>query len=240
MSGGDNRIRHAQALAADPGEPHVRPGWLEMGCGLLAMLAVAIGLGSQLARLGMASATFGLVLTGWSGVAGLAGFAAAWLVRRPALAALGVCATSRRWLLIGLGAGVAAFVAKGLTVMLYTAVTGIDSNPQGVFASGGREIWAVVLATLLLGVFTPIGEEFLFRGVMANALLRYGALVGVVGSALVFALLHGISVVFPAALLLGLVAGELFRRSGSVWPPMVAHVVYNLPTVPVLLLVGGH
>jgi hypothetical protein len=95
---------------------------------------------------------------------------------------------------------------------------------------------SLVLATLFLSVLTPLGEEFLFRGVVTSALLRYGPFVGVVGGALIFALFHGINPVFPAALVTGLVAGEIFRRSGSIWPAVVVHGVVNLPTVPVLVL----
>ena len=94
----------------------------------------------------------------------------------------------------------------------------------------------VLLATVFLGILTPIGEEFLFRGVVTNALLRYGPFIGVVGSALVFALLHGINVIFPAALVAGLIAGEVFRRSRSIWPAEIVHVVFNLPTIPAMAL----
>ena len=57
-----------------------------------------------------------------------------------------------------------------------------------------------------------------------------------VGSAFVFALFHGINPVFPAAIVGGLAAGELFRRSGSIWPAVTLHAVLNLPTIPMLVL----
>lgn len=103
--------------------------------------------------------------------------------------------------------------------------------------SGG--VLLLVLATVFIGLLTPLGEEFLFRGVLTNALLRYGPFVGVVGSTLIFALAHGVNEVFPAALVTGLIAGEVFRRSGSVWPGVVVHAVVNLPTVPALVLAGA-
>ncbi|WP_242028579.1 CPBP family intramembrane glutamic endopeptidase [Pseudanabaena sp. FACHB-2040] len=67
--------------------------------------------------------------------------------------------------------------------------------------------------------------------------MRYGPLVGVVGSTLIFALAHGVNGVFPAALVVGLIAGEVFRRSGLVWLGVVIHAVVNLPTVFVLVLI---
>jgi membrane protease YdiL (CAAX protease family) len=204
------------------------------------MAVVGFGLGSQIQRLGLDRTAYGLVMAGWSGLSCLAGFAAAWRLRRRSLAALGVRATSRRWLFAGLGVGVLAFVAKGIAVLAFTALTGVGHSPQGVYAAGGSGgIASLVAATFLIGIVVPIGEEFLFRGVITTALLRFRPIIAVVGSALIFALLHGISIIFPAALVLGLVAGEIYRRSGSIWPAVVVHMVYNLPTVPVMVLAAG-
>lgn len=217
-----------------------RPGWSELTVGLAVAAIVGLALGSQIQRLGLGPTAYGLVLAAWSGLACLAGFAAAWRVRRPPLAAFGVQATSRRWLLIGLAAGAATFVAKGLVVIGFTALTGIGDSPQGVYAAAGSGgAVSLVTATFLIGVLVPIGEELLFRGVVTTALLRYGAVVGVVGGALLFALLHGLNIVFPVAVLQGIVAGELYRRSRSLWPSIVVHMMCNLPTVPVLVLSGA-
>ncbi|ALE82988.1 CPBP family intramembrane glutamic endopeptidase [Pseudonocardia sp. HH130629-09] len=76
-------------------------------------------------------------------------------------------------------------------------------------------------------------------GEIVVGLLRYGAVVGVVGSALVFALAHGLNAVFVTALVVGLVAGELRRRSGSVWPGVVTHVVHNAIAQVVALAFAG-
>jgi uncharacterized protein len=71
-----------------------------------------------------------------------------------------------------------------------------------------------------------------------NALLRYGSFVGVVGSTMIFSLGHGINIVFPVAVVGGLATAEIFRRSGSVWPAVIVHVVLNLPTIPVMVAAG--
>lgn len=216
------------------------PGWLEVGAGLFVMAGVAFGIGSQLRHLDLDRVNFGLLLTGWSGVAAIAGFGAAWAVRRPALATFGLRRTSARWLLLGAAAGVVAILIKGAFILALTALVEHVTNPQDVYATaGGGGTGSLIMATLLLGVFTPLGEEMLFRGVVTSALLRRGAAVGVIGSALVFAIMHGFSMAFPAALVEGIVAGEIFRRCGSLWPAVLVHVVYNVPTVPVMLLTGS-
>ncbi|WP_289501416.1 CPBP family intramembrane glutamic endopeptidase [Gloeocapsopsis sp. IPPAS B-1203] len=161
------------------------------------------------------------------------------LLRIRSLSAFGVRPVSKRWLRIGVRAGVVAFVLRILAVLAWIRITGDATNIQGMYTEGGRGgVLSLVLATLFLGILTPVGEELLLRGVVANALLRYGSFVGVVGSALIFALAHGINTAFPVALVVGLIAGEVFRRSGSVWTAVIVHVVVNLPTVPVIVFAG--
>ncbi len=216
-----------------------RPGLPEGIVGLIVFIVVGYGVGSQLSRLSLDPVVYGLVFTALSGIAGIAGFAAAVLLRIRSLGPFGVRPVSRRWLLIGVGAGLVAFMIKGLAVLAYIAITGDSSTPQTVYAEGGSGgVLSLILATLFLSLLTPLGEELLFRGVIANLLLRHGAFFGVVSSALIFAFMHGINIVFPAALVMGLVGAELLRRSGSVWPAVVVHVVFNLPTVPVMVLAG--
>lgn len=216
-----------------------RPCLPEGIVGLVVFSVVGYGIGSQLSQLGLDPVAYGLVFTALSGVAGIAGFAAAVLLRIRSLGPFSVRQTSRRWLLIGVGAGVVAFGVKGLAVMAYTAITGDTANPQTIYAEGGSGgVLSLILATVFLGFLTPLGEELIFRGVIANVLLRHGPVFGVVSSALIFAFMHGINIVFPAALVMGLVGAELLRRSGSVWPAVVVHVVFNLPTVPVMVLAG--
>lgn len=217
-----------------------RPGWLEVTVGVLVTALVGFGLGSQIWRLGLDPMAYGLVLAAWSGLACFAGFAAAWWYGGQFLPAFGVRATTRCWLLVAVAVGVATFVAKGIVVLAFTAWTGIGDNPQSVYADGGSGgMISLLTATVLIGIVVPIGEELLFRGVLTTFLLRFGSLVGVFGSAVIFALLHGINIVFPAAIVLGLVAGEIYRRSRSIWPAIVVHTVYNLPTVPVMVLAAS-
>jgi hypothetical protein len=216
-----------------------RPGWPEVAVGLAVVAGIGYGGASQLFRVGLDPVAFGLILAALSGIAGLAGFAAAASLRIRSLAVFGVRRTTKRWLWIGVAVGIAAFFLKGLATIAYIHLTGDSANVQHVYATGGSDgVVSLVTATLLIAVLTPVSEELLFRGVVANALLRCGPVVGVIGSATIFALMHGINIVLPAAFVAGLATGEVFRRSGSVWPAIVVHVVFNLPTVPVMVMAG--
>lgn len=91
---------------------------------------------------------------------------------------------------------------------------------------------------LLVACLGPFFEEVLFRGVLyaglRGALGRFGA--GAV-SAGMFALVHG----DPQALLvlsaLGALFAFLYERTGSLWPAVVAHALWNGTTTLVVTLV---
>lgn len=216
-----------------------RPGWLEIVVGLVVYAIVAFVGVSQLKRLDLDPAVYGLILTSWTGVATLIAFAVAVRLRIRSLSAFGVRRTSSRWLLTSVGVGLVALVLKGLAIVAWIQITGDTDNVQDVYAEGGRGgLLSLVLSTVLISVFSPFGEELLYRGIVTNALLRYGSFAGVVGSTVIFALMHGINIVFPAAIVAGLATAEVFRRSGSIWPGLVVHIVFNLPTIPIMVLVG--
>lgn len=216
------------------------PGWLEIAAGCLGLLVFGVAPAIFVSLSDLDSFAKGLVFAGLSGIGPLAGSAAAYLLRVRSLQAFGVRPSTMRWHLIGAAAGILTFVLKGFAVMAYSALTGDVANPQGTFAEGASNgVWTFVLVTVLIACVVPFGEEVLFRGVITTVLLQYGALVGVVCGALIFALFHGLNVVFPAALVGGLAAGEIYRRCGSIWPGVTLHVVLNIPTIPVLVLTGA-
>ncbi|MFE9243014.1 CPBP family intramembrane glutamic endopeptidase [Nocardiopsis sp. NPDC006938] len=191
----------APAPEAEP----LRPGWPEVVLGLLGM-AISVVVLVFLGPVGLDPdpLVYGLIVSAWSGVGGLVGFGVAYAVRPRSLAAFGVRRTTWRWMLAGAGWGLVALLVKGLVVLGITTLTGYDSDPQGVYheTAGGGAV-ALALTFLFLAVLTPIGEELLFRGVVANALLRFGPWVGVLGSSAIFAVFHGVNVILPAAFVVG-------------------------------------
>jgi membrane protease YdiL (CAAX protease family) len=209
---------------------HQRPGWPEITAGLLTMLAAIVAV-PLLGVVGLDTnpVVYGVILTAWSGVAALLGFAVAALVRIRSWGAFSIRRTTWTWMAIGVGVGIVAFLLKGVVNWAIIALTGFDENPQGPYydAAGGG-VLPLILTVLFLSILTPLGEEFLFRGVVANALLRYGPVVGVLGSSVIFALFHGINIALPTALVIGIFAAEIMRRSGSIWPAVAVHTVNNL------------
>lgn len=216
-------------------ETEARPGWAEIVIGLLILILVIYLVTSNIKQIDLSPAARGLILAALSGVAGLCGFAAAAGLRIRSLEAFGIRRVSGWWLLTGAGAGLVAFFLKVALLLMLTDLLGSSKNVQDIYlksANGGPVF--LVLTAIFLCLITPLGEEFLFRGVVTNALLKYGSFTAVVVSAVIFALFHGINIIFPAALIAGLAAGEIFRRSGSIWPAVILHAVFNLATLPLL------
>lgn len=94
------------------------------------------------------------------------------------------------------------------------------------------------LMLLYFGVGAPLQEELIFRGLLQSVLARQlgssaSPHVPALTVALLFALVHlPIGPVTAAcALVLGMVAGELRLRSGSLAPGIVVHVLFNLPGI---------
>ncbi|MBX3170775.1 MAG: CPBP family intramembrane metalloprotease [Candidatus Eremiobacteraeota bacterium] len=79
----------------------------------------------------------------------------------------------------------------------------------------------------LMVLGAPIFEEFLFRGLVFTSLRRlWPERRAVLGSALIFAMVHpALSV--PPVFLLGVVTAECYRRTGRLGPSVLAHAVYN-------------
>lgn len=205
-----------------------KPGWPEVLVGLaayavfLAAFALLMGLlpHGDPVLLGIVGSTAG-------GVVGVGAFAAVFALRIRALRPFGFKPVSPRWLAIAAGMGI---VGYGLNLIIqFTFLTWFgSSDPQGILHAAARGGVLPFLLSFLGGaIFTPFGEEILFRGVIANALNRHGAFAGIVLSSIIFGLAHGVSVILPVAIMVGVLSAILFRATGSIWPGVVLHCVYN-------------
>ena len=95
----------------------------------------------------------------------------------------------------------------------------------------------VVLLTLAVVLVAPVVEELFYRGLFLPSLTAAtGPLIGVVGSAVVFALVHQQLIVIPGLTVFGLVVAWQTATSGRVGPAIVTHMAFNATTVVQLLL----
>ena len=205
-----------------------RPGLPEIAVALAIYLVIILGLGVWMAFTpDERAAGRGIAGMAVNGVAGTLALLGAYALRIRDFRAFGFRHAGLRWLLVGAILGV---VAVGLSFVIEHVYFGLvtEPNTQGDFQAAAKAgVLSLTILVLTGAILTPLGEELVFRGVVANALNRYGGWPGVVGSALIFAAAHGPSVIFFNAFMAGILTGYLFRQTASLWPGFVTHVVYN-------------
>ncbi|MGB3676021.1 MAG: type II CAAX endopeptidase family protein [Candidatus Nanopelagicales bacterium] len=182
---------------------------------------------------------------------------AALLIRRYALAlslyppTFGVVAVGRDPIFVA--AAVLGGGALWLTAALIARL--VVSDDRNVPAQASVDPYLFTLAFIL--VIAPVAEEILYRGLLQGSLNRVvPAGVSVLLTTLLFAGVHPRPRDMIAAAAIGFVAGVLRQVSGSMSPPIIAHMAMNTASglvpsaavarlahsqavIPILLLLGG-
>lgn len=133
--------------------------------------------------------------------------------------------------------GVVVSIASGLTQEPMLQVPAAPPLPSLLLP--GQPLWLGIVSSMVLA---PVAEEVFFRGLVLHAWLReYGRWVALVGSSVVFGLVHfGLDPIegllpelpwlaLPAAS--GLTLGLLALRTGSLIAPIAAHATMNAVTL---------
>ncbi len=226
-------------LTETPIERPSRPGWPEIIAGLAAYAVLYVAVIVYLDHAALPATVEGIVGFVLSAAIGLGAFAVAALLRIRRLAPFGVRRASPRSLLAALGLGILAWLLSAVASGIYQTLTGDHQNIQaGYQAAAAGGLFTYLLTAVFGFVATPVGEEFIFRGVLANALGRYGAWGSVLASAAVFALVHGLNPVLPVAFVVGVINALLLRRTRSIWPGVVVHGVNNALAMTVPMIVA--
>lgn len=92
---------------------------------------------------------------------------------------------------------------------------------------------------LILAVVPAVCEELLFRGFLLTGLMRsLRPWPAILVSAAVFAVFHFVFFKFAVTAAMGVLLAYLFRRSGSIFPGMIVHLLHN--GIGVLTSLHGH
>lgn len=127
------------------------------------------------------------------------------------------------------------FILFGAVVMnLITAELELQNNLTDLFIAMAHTVPGF-LAVSLVG---PIAEEMLFRGAIQRTLHDKGfhpwRAIGI--SSLLFGLIHANPAQIPFAIVLGVMFGWIYYRTGSLMPVILGHVANN--TIACLLMVA--
>ncbi len=188
--------------------------------------------------LGIAAASYGIVMLsnvldlgaamhGWDGF----GFTDAVTIVACLVASLALGRVALTWLALprwtlrgftltalALGAALAAAGLLGMIVELSDALYLFEFRLDGGL---GR-------ALLVVACFVPFLEEWLFRGVILEALLPvFSKHAAVIVTALLFAILHLTPSTIVHHALAGYVCGRVRLESGSLWSAIACHGAYN-------------
>ena len=137
----------------------------------------------------------------------------------------------------------AALGALVPSVWLQEHMPELPNLVEGEFDMIMKDRWGY----LVVGLLAPLAEEMVFRGAILRSLLQWRSnpWVGIVISALLFAVIHMNPAQMPHAFLIGLLLGWMYWRTDSIVPGVVYHwvnntvayVLYNIYPNPDLTLV---
>ncbi|MBP7937667.1 MAG: CPBP family intramembrane metalloprotease [Phycisphaerae bacterium] len=145
------------------------------------------------------------------------------------------------WLVALCLTGVAVWYSSWVIITFWPAFTP-PSHPVFEFLESRGSPPAIrFLAFFGAATLAPIGEEVLFRGILQTGLAaligwgrpssraRWGA---ILVTAVLFGMMHtGTPHFVPALMLLGVLLGYTYERTGSLWVPIGLHMLFNIKSL---------
>jgi hypothetical protein len=158
-----------------------------------------------------------------------------WLSRR-SLRDLGLRGFDRATVAAGLLGAIAMYAVTIGVANLQYAFTHERPTEAAIALFTSTHDTALMLAfTILAAVAAPFMEEFIYRGFLFNALLRYApAWVAAGVSGLLFGLSHGSLSAFLPLAGSGVVLAYVYYRTGSLTASMLTHATFNLINIVLL------
>ena len=80
---------------------------------------------------------------------------------------------------------------------------------------------------LVVSVLAPVVEELTYRGLGFTLLAPYRTWVAIIVTGVLFGAAHGLVAGLPVLTIFGIVVAWLRSRTGSVYPSMLLHGVFN-------------
>lgn len=155
-------------------------------------------------------------------------------------AAVGALAMAIGWPVVQATGVVASTVQQSLS-----GVAAPDTAHRTLEAMGQSADAAWVAATALVAVvLAPLVEEILYRGALQQALHGLGMprIASIACASALFAVAHWGSLVggseagaLAMLLVLGLIFGWAYERTGSMWAPFTAHALFNAANLAIFL-----
>ncbi|HDR4909319.1 lysostaphin resistance A-like protein [Bacillus cereus group sp. MYBK249-1] len=122
------------------------------------------------------------------------------------------------------------FIVISLSQYIIIGLLGVETAEQQRNQLGVTTIQNIIQSIIFIfsvAVITPIKEEMVYRGILYRFLeKKYSFIIGIVISSAIFGFLHG---GFPiTAMIMGMVFVILFKKTQSILPSIVLHIIWNL------------
>jgi membrane protease YdiL (CAAX protease family) len=142
----------------------------------------------------------------------------------------------------GLGLGsLLGLLLAGLPLLGGLGAGSLQSLGAGIAIFGTQEVAQTMLLAALLALASGLGEEIAFRGyIQAQITQKYGRVVAILFTALLFSLAHPFAQTeYPLLYLLsafgvGLVMSLAYLASGSLWTAIGLHVIWNYTQIALI------
>lgn len=92
-------------------------------------------------------------------------------------------------------------------------------------------VYGLILNVIYIALVPAICEEFLFRGVFLENMLPYGKVGAIIGSAILFGIMHQNAAQLFYAMVAGIIFAVVYVRTGSLWTGMLIHFLNNTLSV---------
>lgn len=128
--------------------------------------------------------------------------------------------------------GLAVILAAAYLNSLLLEIFDYSEFTEAIFS--GNEVstnYQVVLAVFTTAVVPAFVEELLFRGMVLTNLLPYGRTTAIIGSAILFGVMHQNAGQLLYATVAGLVLGYVYVKTRSIWCCILLHFVNNFYSV---------
>lgn len=104
-------------------------------------------------------------------------------------------------------------------------------NPNGFFG--------FLLTFIATAIVPALVEEFACRGIVIGLLRKYGEAFAIVTSSIIFGVMHGNFDQMPFAVIVGLILGYIYVKTGSLWASVAVHCTNNAVSVIFTYLDGS-
>jgi len=104
-----------------------------------------------------------------------------------------------------------------------------SANGQIEYMLGQKGVDQLLANLFFVAFFAGMGEELFFRGIIQRLLIKWfrSPWAGIIVTAAIFSAIHLQFYGFLPRMMLGILLGAIYWYSGSLWPAILAHFIYD-------------